>query len=124
MARANGSIQSTHHPGAAGGGHADPSVDPTFMDTFVAMVKTESDAGHFPDTWLEAGSAPSMPPTALSTTKELQAAFAALKFKISVDGQMGSETEGVIMAAQKLLGMTPTGEADDALRAALVKALT
>ena len=37
--------------GAAGGGHSDPSRDPAFMDTFVAMVAASFAKHDFPTAW-------------------------------------------------------------------------
>jgi N-acetylmuramoyl-L-alanine amidase len=44
-------IESHWGLGRAGGGHSDPSRDPSFMDTFIARVATHSGRGDFPVLW-------------------------------------------------------------------------
>lgn len=115
-------IESHWGLGAAGGGHRDPSTDPQWMEDFVALVKAEFDAGRYPIVWEEA--APQKPSADIATTSGLQAALAALHFEIDVDGQLGSQTEGVIQSFQIIAGLKPTAAADDATRAAILKALS
>lgn len=66
---------------------------------------------------------PTSPAADLSTIKRVQAALAALKFKLDVDGQTGPETEGVLGSFQTIAGLPVTKAPDDATKAAIRKAL-
>ena len=95
--------------GQAGGGHADPSTDPAFMDKFVAMVADAAQRHDFPDLWEpEKDKKPCSltPPEPLrlqldlSTTAGLQGALKALGYAVAVDGLSGPETEAAVKAFQ------------------------
>ena len=115
-------IESHWGLGPSGGGHSDPSTDPAWMPAFIALVQAEFDAGRYPVLWPPGAAAPA--PSDLSTLKGVQGALAALKFRISVDGQLGSETEGVLEAFQTIAGIASTRQADSTTKAAILKALS
>ena len=123
-------IESHYGLGRAGGGHSDPSTDPGWMPAFIALVQAESNAARYPILWSPAPStasgAPAPAPAAggLATTESVQAALARLKFAIAVDGQVGSQTEGVLEAFQIIAGLRVTRTADAATKAVILKALS
>ena len=103
-------IASHNDLGAAGGGHHDPSDDPSFMQRFVSLVDDEHRKSHFPDVWdphkpqkpcllspadgstssLMTSTAPPLPN--VHTICGLQQALKMLGYRIAVDGDYGPET--------------------------------
>jgi hypothetical protein len=112
--------------GKAGGGHSDPEVTDQFVTDFIALVRQESDAGRFPVSYAPAGRNDSAAPAThdLTTTIGVQDALHSLHFDLSCDGQIGPETEAVIVSFQAIAGIKPTGGIDEATRAAIQKALS
>jgi Putative peptidoglycan binding domain len=94
------------------------------MEDFIALAQVESDAGRYPTVWEPGDPAKARATPDPSTTRGLQSALAALRFKIGVDGQIREGTEGVLQSFQIIAGLPPTKVADDATKAALLKALS
>jgi N-acetyl-anhydromuramyl-L-alanine amidase AmpD len=118
-------IASHNDLGAAGGGHYDPSDDPSFMQRFVSMVDDQHRKGHFPDVW---GPRKPQKPCLLSpdgstspgittapatpdvrTITGLQQALKMLGYHIAVDGDYGPETRQVVTSFQMHAGIVADG---------------
>ena len=111
-------IASHRDLGAAGGGHHDPSDDPSFMQRFVNLVDGEHRKGHFPDMWdphkpqkpcllsSNGGSASRLatltvqPLPDVHTISGLQQALKMLGYCIAVDGDCGPETRQAVTSFQ------------------------
>jgi N-acetyl-anhydromuramyl-L-alanine amidase AmpD len=115
--------------GAAGGGHHDPSDDPSFMERFVRLADDEHRKGDFPEVWVphrpqkvcllspNKGSA-SVPVTSVTpllpdvhTISGLQQALKLLGYRIAVDGDYGVETQQVVTNFQMRTGIVADGVA-------------
>jgi N-acetyl-anhydromuramyl-L-alanine amidase AmpD len=126
-------IESHYGLGKAGGGHTDPSVDPTFMDKFVARVHTHMNDSA-PEGWarnrLKPSPSPAPSPTPapapaydLSTIGGVQAALRALGYTVIVDGVDGPLTERAVKAFQAYEGLVVDGVAGPMTQAALLREL-
>jgi N-acetyl-anhydromuramyl-L-alanine amidase AmpD len=119
-------IASHNDLGAAGGGHHDPSDDPSFMQRFVSLVDSEHRKGHFPDIWdpnkpqrscllspsdgSESAVASTLPPLPdVHTISGLQQALRMLGYPIAVDGDYGPETRQVVTSFQMHAGIVVDG---------------
>jgi len=119
--------------GAAGGGHHDPSMDPAFMDGFVAKVQAAYGRHDFPAVW-DFDDAPKpcplTPPAPkplaldLSTIAGLQSALNALGFKVEVDGRDGPQTEEAVRSFQMHANLAADGIAGPVTDAAILKELS
>jgi N-acetyl-anhydromuramyl-L-alanine amidase AmpD len=125
--------------GAAGGGHHDPSIDPAFMDRFVAQVQAAYDRHDFPAVWdVDDGPKPCCltPPQTigagrnrardidLKTVTGLQTALNALGFKVDVDGRDGPQTEEAVRSFQLHAGLAADGIAGPITDAAILEELS
>ena len=135
-------IASHNDLGAAGGGHHDPSDDPSFMQRFVSLVDDEHRKGHFPDVWdphkpqkpcllspadgstssLMTSTAPPLPN--VHTICGLQQALKMLGYRIAVDGDYGPETRQVVTSFQMHAGIVADGIAGAQTEAKLLSELT
>ena len=131
-------IASHHDLGAAGGGHHDPSEDPTFMQEFLSLVDEEYTKGHFPDVWdphkLQTpcllspsdGATPLSPTsTELSipdvhTISGLQQALKKLGYDVAVDGKYGPQTRQAVIGFQMHAGIVADGVAGAQTEAQLI----
>jgi len=128
--------------GAAGGGHHDPSDDPSFMERFVRLVDDEHRKGHVSEAWdphsaqkvcllsPEKGSA-SSPVTSkaprlpdVHTVSGLQQALKMLGYRIAVDGDYGAETRQVVTSFQTRTGIAADGIAGIQTEAKLLSELS
>jgi hypothetical protein len=127
--------------GPAGGGHHDPSDDPSFMQRFIGLVGEEHRKGHFPEVWdprraqracllsSDKGSTLS-PVTSLAppfpdvhTISGLQQALKMLGYRIAVDGDYGAETRQVVTSFQMRTGIVAYGVAGAQTEAKLLSDL-
>ena len=135
-------IASHNDLGVAGGGHHDPSDDPSFMQRFVSLVDDEHRKGHFPDVWdphkpqkpcllspadgstssLMTSTAPPLPN--VHTISGLQQALKMLGYRIAVDGDYGPETRQVVTSFQMHAGIVADGIAGAQTEAKLLSELT
>ena len=134
-------IASHKDPGPAGGGHHDPSDDPTFMQRFIGVVAEEHRKGHFPEVWdprraqrarllsPDKGS-PLSPVTSLvpplpdiHTISGLQEALKMLGYRIAVDGDYGTETRQAVTSFQMRTGIVADGVAGAQTEAKLLSDL-
>jgi hypothetical protein len=134
-------IASHKDPGPAGGGHHDPSDDPTFMQRFIGLVAEEHRKGHFPEVWdprraqrarllsPDKGS-PLSPVTSLvpplpdvHTISGLQEALKMLGYRIAVDGDYGAETRQAVTSFQMRTGIVADGVAGAQTEAKLLSDL-
>jgi N-acetyl-anhydromuramyl-L-alanine amidase AmpD len=134
-------IASHNDLGAAGGGHHDPSDDPSFMQRFVSLVDNEHRKGHFPDIWdsnkppkscllspndgSESAVASTLPPLPdVHTISGLQQALKMLGYRIAVDGDYGPETRQVVTSFQMHTGIVVDGIAGAQTEAKLLSELS
>lgn len=135
-------IASHNDLGAAGGGHHDPSDDPSFMNGFVGLVEDEHRKGHFPEVWDPDRSqkacllspdenSTSSPMTATApplpdvhTIAGLQQALKMLGYRIAVDGDYGTETRQAVTSFQMRAGIVADGIAGVQTEARLLSELT
>lgn len=124
--------------GAAGGGHHDPSDDPSFMERFVELVDEEHRKCHFPDVWdphksqkpclLSADNRATPSPLSsaapaepnIHTISGLQQALTMLGYRIAVDGDYGPETRQAVTSFQMHSGIVADGIAGAQTEAKLV----
>jgi N-acetyl-anhydromuramyl-L-alanine amidase AmpD len=125
--------------GSAGGGHHDPSDDPTFMEKFVCLVDGEYRKGHFPEVWdprkpqrrcllsphsnLTSTPAISTAPN-VHTISGLQQALKMLGYRIAIDGDYGPETRHTVMSFQMDAGIVADGVAGAQTEAKLLTELS
>jgi N-acetyl-anhydromuramyl-L-alanine amidase AmpD len=135
-------IASHRDLGAAGGGHHDPSDDPSFMQRFVNLVDGEHRKGHFPDMWdphkpqkpcllsSNGGSASRLatltvqPLPDVHTISGLQQALKMLGYCIAVDGDCGPETRQAVTSFQMHAGIVADGIAGAQTEAKLIGELS
>jgi N-acetyl-anhydromuramyl-L-alanine amidase AmpD len=135
-------IASHNDLGAAGGGHHDPSDDPSFMQRFVSLIDDEHRKGHFPDLWdphkpqkpcllsPDDGSTSSpvtstvQPFPYVHTISGLQQALKMLGYRIAVDGDYGPETRQVVTSFQMHAGIAADGIAGAQTEAKLLGELS
>ena len=135
-------IASHNDLGAAGGGHHDPSDDPSFMDRFIGLVDGEHRKGHLPEVWDPhrfqkacllspdenstsspvTSTAPPLPD--VHTIAGLQQALKMLGYSLAVDGDYGAETRQVITSFQMHTGIVADGIAGAQTEAKLLSELT
>jgi N-acetyl-anhydromuramyl-L-alanine amidase AmpD len=135
-------IASHNDLGVAGGGHHDPSDDPSFMQRFVSLVDNEHRKGHFPDIWdpnkpqkpcllspnggstSSAVASTARPLPDVRTISGLQQALKMLGYRIAVDGDYGSETRQVVTNFQMHAGIVADGIAGAQTEAKLLSELS
>jgi N-acetyl-anhydromuramyl-L-alanine amidase AmpD len=126
-------IESHYGLGKAGGGHSDPSVEPTFMEKFVARVQAHM-SETTPEGWARNRLKPSPsaalsprltlgPAFDLSTINGVQAALRALDYPVVVDAVDGPLTERAVKAFQAHEGLVVDGVVGPTTQAALLKQL-
>jgi hypothetical protein len=134
-------IASHNDLGAAGGGHHDPSEDPSFMQKFIALVDHEHRKCHFPEVWDPHGSkkacllspnngsksspVPSIVPPLpdIHTISGLQQGLKMLGYRVAVDGDYGAETRRVVTSFQMRTGIVADGIAGAQTEAKLLSEL-
>jgi N-acetyl-anhydromuramyl-L-alanine amidase AmpD len=127
--------------GPAGGGHHDPSDDPSFMQRFIGLVGDEHRKGHFPEVWdphrpqkacllspdtgstLSPVTSPALPLPDVHTINGLQQALKMLGYRIAVDGDYGAETRQVVTSFQMRTGIVADGVAAAQTEAKLLSEL-
>lgn len=135
-------IASHNDLGAAGGGHHDPSDDPSFMQRFVSLVDDEHRKGHFPDMWgppkpqkscllspndrsTSSAVTLTVPPLPdVHTISGLQQALKMLGYRVAVDGDYGPETRQVVTSFQMHVGIVVDGVAGAQTEAKLLSELS
>jgi Putative peptidoglycan binding domain len=135
-------IASHNDLGVAGGGHHDPSDDPSFMQRFVSLVDNEHRKGHFPDIWdpnkpqkpcllspnggstSSAVASTARPLPDVRTISGLQQALKMLGYRIAVDGDYGPETRQVVTNFQMHAGIVADGIAGAQTEAKLLSELS
>jgi N-acetyl-anhydromuramyl-L-alanine amidase AmpD len=128
---AGAGIESHYGLGKAGGGHSDPSVEPDFMDKFVARVQAHM-GDSVPAGWarnrlkrsrspvLSRSRAPA-PAFDLSTIGGVQATLRTLGYTVIADGVDGPLTQRAVKAFQAQKGLVVDGVAGPLTQAALLK---
>ncbi len=117
-------IESHWGLGRAGGGHADPSTDPTWMDRFIAGVAASTPPA--PGTWEASRTGVNHPNVIdLGTYAGIQRALNALGAMppLDVDNEPGSMTERAIAVFQKKAGIKVDGAVGPETKFALTEAL-
>jgi hypothetical protein len=127
--------------GPAGGGHHDPSDDPSFMQRFIGLVGDEHRKGHFPEVWdphrpqkacllspdtgstLSPVTSAALPLPDVHTINGLQQALKMLGYRIAVDGDYGAETRQVVTSFQMRTGIVADGVAAAQTEAKLLSEL-
>lgn len=119
-----GGLESHWGYGVEGGGHSDPSKDPTWMDDFIAGVATIDAPPR--GTWEHVVSGPTHPAAIdLGTYAGIQRALNALGATppLDVDNEPGSRTEAAIEKFQRLAGLGVDAVVGQQTRFALTNAL-